>query len=102
MQDSDIFMMPSERETFSVVVIEAMATGLPVVATASGGPEELVTGDTGVLVPVADAAALAEGVEGILRNPQRFQHGAARVATHYSLERVAERLQEIYTVARAR
>jgi len=59
---SHAFVLPSLHETFGVVLLEAMATGLPVVATASGGPEDLVTPETGLLVPPGDTDALADAL----------------------------------------
>jgi L-malate glycosyltransferase len=54
MRASDVFVLPSDFETFGVVIIEAMATGMPVIATASGGPEEIICQATGLVVPVGD------------------------------------------------
>jgi len=55
---ADVFVFPSHFETFGVVIIEAMACGLPVIAMASGGPEEILTPRTGRLVAPDDRAAL--------------------------------------------
>jgi len=72
---SDVFVLPSVADPFPVVLLEAMRCGLPVVATRSGGAEELVEhGVTGRLVPVGDAGALAEAIAALLAEP------AARVA----------------------
>lgn len=56
---SDAFILSSKHETFGVVLVEALAMGLPLVSTQCGGPEDIVTSDTGILVPTEDVDALA-------------------------------------------
>lgn len=97
----DIYALGSRREGISNTVLEAMATGLPVVATATGGNLELVEeGVTGRLVPVADPAALARALVDYARNPSvRLAHGAAgraRTEREYSLERMISRYEALY------
>jgi D-inositol-3-phosphate glycosyltransferase len=78
-QEATVFAFPSRQEGLGISVAEAMACGLPVVATRCGGPEGLVVdGVTGRLVPNGDEAAFAEAIDGILRDPAlRIAMGAA-------------------------
>jgi glycosyltransferase involved in cell wall biosynthesis len=59
-------VVPSRRETFSLVTAEALASGTPVVATRCGGPEEILTEETGQLTDVDDPAALAVAIDAAL------------------------------------
>ena len=98
MRESDAFVLSSEVETFGVVVAEALATGLPVVATRSGGPESIVRSGDGILVPVGDVTALAEAMSEIRRrrtefSPQRLREACA---ARYSPNAIAARLIQIY------
>lgn len=56
---SDAFVLASKYETFGVVLVEALAMGLPLIATKSGGPEDIVTPETGILIPTEDQDAMA-------------------------------------------
>lgn len=62
MHAANALVVSSFRETFGVVLVEALATGLPVVATACGGPNDIVTDDVGLLVPTRDVDALRRGM----------------------------------------
>jgi len=97
----DIFVLPSVREPFGRVIIEAMATGRPVVATESGGvPEVVVDGQTGLLVPPEDAQSLASAIEMLLADhegaKQMGAKGLARARKLFSTDRVAQQVQELY------
>jgi len=97
----DIFVLPSVREPFGRVIIEAMATGRPVVATDSGGvPEIVVDGQTGLLVPPEDAQSLMGAIETLLADSQCAQQmgaeGLARTRQLFSTDRVAQQVQRLY------
>lgn len=86
----DALAVVSRSESFSLVAIEAMASGVPVVAVDSGGPREIVVpGETGYLVPAGDADALAAAAARVLDDPEAARRmGAAgrdRVERHFSL-----------------
>ena len=97
---ADVAVLPSLTEGMSNSVMEAMAAGRPVVATAVGGTAELLEG-RGVLVPPADAPALAAGLERVLRDPvgARLTAAAAREWSHryLHLDGMVERHVEIYS-----
>lgn len=71
--DAHALVLPSRHETFGVVLIEALATGLPVIATRSGGPEEIVTPTTGLLVSPRAPAILADALCTLRRTWDTYQ-----------------------------
>jgi glycosyltransferase involved in cell wall biosynthesis len=86
----DALAVVSRSESFSLVAIEAMASGVPVVAADSGGPREIVVpGETGFLVPNGDGAAFAAAAARLLDDPQEARRmgeaGRLRVERHFSL-----------------
>lgn len=97
----DIFVLPSMNEGISNTILEAMATGLPVIATDVGGNPELVKcGKTGLLVPASDPEAMANAIKDYLDDPHMMRsHGRAareRVETSFSLETMVDRYMSIY------
>jgi sugar transferase (PEP-CTERM/EpsH1 system associated) len=79
MQAFDVFVLPSLGEGISNTILEAMACGLPVIATRVGGNPELVEeGDTGTLVPPEDVDALATALAAYVRDPDRRREEGAR------------------------
>lgn len=95
------FVLPSISEGVSLTLLEAMAAGLPVVATQVGGTPEIVEhGSTGWLVPPSDPEALAAALLRIVREPERSaamgREGRARVEQHFSVATAVERYQKTY------
>ena len=98
---ADMFVNPSSVEGLPVAVLEAMALGRPVVATAVGGVPGIVKdAETGILVEPDDPAALAEGMSQMLADPETARRlaGAARdmVAREYSLEPMVRATEDVY------
>ncbi len=101
-QAADILLMPSDSEGLPMTLLEAMACGLPVVATSVGGiPEVITDGFTGRLIPVDDPAALTKTIDDLLGN-ESMRHEIGRAARGvieegYGIEKVAEKLRELYS-----
>jgi glycosyltransferase involved in cell wall biosynthesis len=98
---ADIFVTPSVSEGLGVAVLEAMAMGRPVVATATGGlPEAVLDGETGLLVPPGEPAALAEALVSLLRDPTRARRmgeaGRERALAHFDSRRIVPRILALY------
>ncbi|MDE3134734.1 MAG: glycosyltransferase, partial [Acidobacteriota bacterium] len=102
---ADAFLFASRTDTFGQVLLEAQASGLPVVAVAEGGPTSLIeAGETGLLVP-ADADALAHAVHEIVENPllaERLRRNALQAVSARTWEASLLRLADGYGRALAR
>ena len=97
----DVFVLPSLSEASSNVVLEAMATALPVVATRVGGLPGLVEDEgTGLLVPPDDVPALAQAIVRLLETPglaaRMGARGRARALGEFGLDRMSERVDTFY------
>lgn len=100
----DIFVFPSLTEGLPLVVIEAMATGLPIVASHVGGiPELVVNGETGFLVSPTSKEEIKETIIKLLNNPElrkeMGQIARKRFETHFSLPQMVQKYIEVYEKA---
>jgi glycosyltransferase involved in cell wall biosynthesis len=98
MQRCDVFVLPSLQETFGVVLVEAMACGKPVIATRCGGPEFVLTEDTGFLVEVGDTKALAAVMERFITRAVRFNPASIRqsICERFGENTFLEIISDIY------
>jgi glycosyltransferase involved in cell wall biosynthesis len=91
------FVCSSRYETFGVALVEAMASGLPIVATRCGGPEELVSATTGILVAVSDAKDMLLKIEWMIQNRKVFEDvELQKHASCFSGNHIAQLLEELY------
>ncbi len=96
---ANIFALPSRREAFGLVNLEAMITPLPIVATAVGGIPEVVT-ENGILIPPEDSKALAAALKKLITSaPLREKLAAAgkkRILSDFDARKMAEKYEKIY------
>jgi L-malate glycosyltransferase len=97
----DIFVSASHTESFGLVIAEAMASGTPVVATATAGAGEIITSDeTGLLAPIGDVECLAAAVTELMTDEQKRREVAnsarERILERFSLDRMVEETESIY------
>jgi glycosyltransferase involved in cell wall biosynthesis len=98
---TDVFVFPSQWEGLGIALLEAMAAGLPVVATAVGGVREVVVdGQTGFLVPAQDPSSLVNALLQLANDPglrtRMGQAGQRRVREHFSLEAMVRQTEQLY------
>jgi N-acetyl-alpha-D-glucosaminyl L-malate synthase BshA len=98
---ADLFLLPSESESFGLAALEAMACEVPVIASCAGGlPEVVIHGETGYLCPVGDVEGMAEAAKRLLDDEdlrRRMGDAARRIAVErFSQEAVVRRYRTIY------
>lgn len=103
--EATIVVVPSLTEPQGIAVLEAMASGCPLVATRVGGIPEMVTSDrNGLLVPPGDARALADAMVRLHTSPElqeRYRQAGRETAGRWTMERTVERYQQLYAAVAA-
>ena len=107
LEAADIFVLPSRSEAFPNALLEAMAAGVPVVASGVGGVLEIVRqGETGLIVPPSDPAALASAICRLMADASFAHHlgdaARAEVTGRYSFDRMIDEFDAIYLTELAR
>jgi glycosyltransferase involved in cell wall biosynthesis len=96
----DLFIMPSRSEAWGLASLEAMAHGVPVIASDVGGlPEIVEPGNGGWLVPVGDPAALARAISAAAAEPERLREQGEKArarANLFSVDRMVDQTEEFY------
>lgn len=97
---ADLFLLPSETESFGLVALEAMAAGVPVISSDSGGlPEINLNGKTGFLLPVGDVEGMAKKSIALLLDEKKllqFKQNASERAMQYDLPNILPNYKKIY------
>ncbi|UUZ79419.1 N-acetyl-alpha-D-glucosaminyl L-malate synthase BshA [Paenibacillus sp. P26] len=98
---SDLMLLPSEKESFGLVALEAMACGVPTVASSAGGIPELIThGETGFLAPIGDVEQMADYARALLKDEaayQRMQEACLYRARYtFCNDAITRQYEEIY------
>ena len=98
---ADLFLIPSQSESFGLSALEALATGVPVIGTRAGGlPEVVRDGETGALCAVGDVEGMARAAIGLLTDDERWRVMSTRAAAdarkRFSLEQVVRQYEDFY------
>lgn len=98
LQHSDIFILPSRGENFSVAVLEALACGMPVIASICGGIRECIDSKNGLLFPVNDTYALAKSIQKMVKDINKYDRKAIAedCQARFSSEVIAKQLIQIF------
>ena len=98
LKNSSIFLLPSRNENFSVAVLEALACGLPVIASICGGIRECINETNGLLFPVDDVEKLAQSILYAVQHIDKYDRKAIAedCLARFSPEVIAEQLTQIF------
>jgi len=98
MKNADCFALASETETFGVAYIEALASGLPIIAARSGGPEDFIDDSNGILVDVNNVEDLTKALKSLYMNIKKYvkDNISNNAKERFSGELIARRLEKVY------
>ena len=98
LESADCFVLTSRLETFGIVIIEAMAKGLPVISVPCGGPEEIIVSEVGILTKDRNPKTISEAMTNMVNNRHRFDSNYIRKYCYdnYSQESIAKAIESIY------
>jgi N-acetyl-alpha-D-glucosaminyl L-malate synthase BshA len=101
---ADLFLLPTQSESFGLSALEALATGVPVIGSRAGGlPEVVRDGETGALCHVGDVEGMAHAAIELLRDPERWRAAstlaAADARTRFAMDQVVEQYESFYARA---
>ena len=98
MKGCDAFVLASRAETFGVVYVEAMAAGLPVIATACGGPEDFVSEENGILIPADNEEKLTEALIEMYHMAHKYDKQAISEKTRkkFAPQTIAAQITDVY------
>lgn len=94
----DMFILPSRYETFGIVIVEAMACGIPVISTKCGGPEDIITEETGILVQKNNVNDLADAIKKMIQNLPSYNKDEIRkyAEENFGKDIFVKRIKSLY------
>jgi len=97
-QNADLFILNSKFETFGCVLIESISCGVPVISTRCGGPEEIVSRETGILIDIGDMKQLIEAINNILDNKDKYNSNVMHTyaVDNYGYVNIGKTFMNIY------